>query len=192
MASPSPDGQRQGTTPRKMPSMNNRQTWSVGYFLIAVAVLVGVQTLLAPKANELTYSEFKQRLAAGQVQEVLISDTLIRGTLKPEKEGGEPTAFLTVRVTDDQLVPELEKHGVAFRGQYESQLVNALVSWVLPALVFVGIWLLVMRRIGPQSGVMAFGKSRAKIYAEQETGVTFETSPARTKRRRSCRRSSSS
>ena len=172
MADSSHDGQ-QGSKPRKLPSMNSRQTWSVGYFVIAVLVLLGVQTFLAPKSQELSYSEFKQRLAADQVQDVVISDTLIRGLLKPEKQGGEPTPFLTVRVADDQLVQELEKHGVAFRGQYESQLIGALVSYVLPALFFVGIWLLVMRRFGPQSGVMAFGKSRAKIYAEKETGVTF-------------------
>ena len=154
--------------------MKNRQTLSVGYFLIAIAVLFAVQTLFAPKAQDLSYSEFKQRLAQDRIQEVLISDTLIRGTLKPEKEGDKPTPFITVPVRDDQLVPELEKHGVAFGGQYESQLVNALLSYVLPALVFVGIWMLAMRRFGPQSGVMAFGKSRAKIYAEKETGVTFD------------------
>jgi cell division protease FtsH len=175
MASELPKGKPSGSSSWKTPPMKNRQTLSVGYFLVAIAVVLGVQTLLAPKAQELSYSDFKQRLAANQVQEVLISDSLIRGTLKPDKEGGEPAAFVTVPVADDQLVPELEKHGVAFRGQYESQLVNALVSYVLPAVVFVGIWVLVMRRFGPQSGVMAFGKSRAKIYAEKETGVTFDS-----------------
>jgi len=155
--------------------MNNRQTLSIGYFLVAIAVLLGVQTLLAPKADELSYSDFKQHVAADQVQDVLISDTLIRGTLKPDSAGGKPASFITVPVRDDQLVSELEQHGVAFRGQYESPFVGALVSWVLPALVFVGIWMLVMRRFGPQSGVMAFGKSRAKIYAETETGVTFDS-----------------
>ena len=154
--------------------MKNRQTLSVGYFLIALAVLFGVQTLMAPKAQELTYSEFKQRVAAGEVEDVLITDTLIRGTLKPAKEGEKPTPFITVPVRDDQLVPELEKAGVAFRGQYESPLIGALLSYVLPAVVFVGIWMLIMRRFGPQSGVMAFGKSRAKIYAEKETGVSFD------------------
>jgi cell division protease FtsH len=103
---------------------------------------------------------------------VLISDTLIRGTLKPEN-GAEPKGFVTVPVHDDDLVRDLQQHGVAFRAQYESQFLNALLAYVLPALVFVGIWMFAMRRLGPQSGVMAFGKSRAKIYAEQETGVTF-------------------
>ena len=72
-----------------MPGLNNKQTWSVGYFLVALAVL-GVQMLMAPKAQELSYSDFKKRLADDQVQEVVISDTLIRGTLKADK-GGEAT-----------------------------------------------------------------------------------------------------
>src|SRR5215472_8609399 len=163
-----------GDGSRKAPALKNRQTLSIGYFLIALAVLFGVQALLAPKAQELTYSEFKQRLETGQVQDVLISETLIRGTLKPEKEGAAPAPFIAVPVKDDQLVPELEKQGVTFRAQYESPLVNALLSYVLPAVFFVGIWMLFMRRFSAQSGVMAFGKSRAKIYAEPETGVTFD------------------
>src|SRR5690242_6503028 len=164
---PSPAGRR------KTPPMKNRQTLSIGYFLIAVMLLFGVQMLLAPKVEEISYSEFKRRLAADLVQEVLISETLIHGTLKPEKSGDKLTPFVTVPVADPHLVAELEKHGVAFRGQYESALINGIVSYVLPALVFDGIWVLMMRRFGPQSGVMAFGKSRAKIYAETETGITF-------------------
>ena len=54
----------------------------------------------------------------------------------------------------------------------ESQLVAALSTCT--AVFFVGIWMLVMRRFNPQSGVMAFSKSRAKIYAETETGVSFD------------------
>jgi len=159
--------------PRKGPQLGNRQTFSAGYFLIALAVLFGLQSLISVKANELSYSDFKKKLAEGQVQEVTISDTLVRGTLKPAKPDEKPASFITVPVEDKELVPELEKQGVAFRGQYESPLLNALLTYLLPGLVFVGIWMLAMRRFGPQSGVMAFGKSRAKIYAEKETGVTF-------------------
>jgi cell division protease FtsH len=172
MANPQAENPK-GSGSRKLPGLNNKQTWSVGYFLVALAVLFGVQMLMAPKAQELSYSDFKKRLADDQVQEVVISDTMIRGTLKADK-GGEATPFVTVPVADDKLVSELEQHGVVFRGQYESQLVAALMSYVLPAVFFVGIWLLVMRRFNPQSGVMAFGKSRAKIYAETETGVSFD------------------
>src|SRR5260221_277713 len=126
MPNGSVDSRRPPPGRRKMPPMKNRQTLSIGYFLVAVAVLFGVQMLLAPKAEEISYSEFKRRLGADQVQEVLISDTLIHGTLKPEKSGDKPTPFITVPVADPHLVAELEKHGVAFRGQYESALINGI------------------------------------------------------------------
>ena len=156
-----------------MPSVPRRQTFSVGYFILAALALFWLQTLLSPQARQIPYSEFRDMLAKGWVQQVVLSDTLIRGTLKSEHAADQKN-FVTVRVTDDQLVPELQKQGVLYEGQYESPVLNAIVSWVLPAIVFVGIWALAMRRMGPGAGVMAFTKSRARIYAEKETGITFQ------------------
>jgi cell division protease FtsH len=156
-----------------MPSVPRRQTFSVGYFILAALALFWLQTLLSPQARQIPYSEFRDMLAKGWVERVVLSDTLIRGTVKPE-HAGDQKSFVTVRVADDQLVPELQKQGVLYEGQYESPVLNAVVSWVLPAVVFVGIWALAMRRMGPGAGVMAFTKSRARIYAEKETGVTFD------------------
>ena len=156
-----------------MPSVPRRQTFSVGYFILAAIALFWLQTLLSPQAREIPYSEFRDMLGKGWVEQVVLSDTLIRGTLKPE-HAGDQKSFVTVRVPDDDLVPELQKQGVRYEGQYESPVLNAIVSWVLPAVVFVGIWALAMRRMGPGAGVMAFTKSRARIYAEKETGVGFD------------------
>src|SRR5262245_50491315 len=156
-----------------MPSVPRRQTFSVGYFILAAIALFWLQTLLSPQTKQIPYSEFRDMLAKGWVERVVLSDTLIRGTVKPE-HGGDQKSFVTVRVADDGLVPELQKQGVLYEGQYESPVLNAVVSWVLPAVVFVGIWALAMRRMGPGAGVMAFTKSRARIYAEKETGITFQ------------------
>jgi cell division protease FtsH len=156
-----------------MPPVQPRHTFSIGYFFLAALALVWLQSLLAPQAKQLPYSEFKTLVEHGRVARVLISDTLIRGELKAD-EDGQPKSFVTVRVPDDQLVSELQAKGVLYEGQYESPLLNAILSWVLPALVFVGIWAFAMRRMGPGAGVMAFTKSRARIYAENKTGVTFE------------------
>jgi len=155
--------------------MEKRQTFSIGYFLLAMLAVIWIHSLLTPRAREISYSEFKTHLAQGQVEEVLVSDSLIRGKLKSSSSTGEPSQpFVTVKVADEGLVKELQQQGVTFRGQYESPFFAAIVSWVLPALVFVGIWIFAMRRLGPQSSVMAFGKNRAKIYAEKETGLTFD------------------
>ena len=154
--------------------MQTRQKFSIGYFLVAIGAISFLQWLLAPHALQVSYSQFKTHLAAGQVERVVISDTLIRGVLKPEAVAeGHPRGFTTVPVPDAELVKELQERGGTFNGTYTNPIVQALLAWVLPALVFVGIWVFFYRRMGAGSGVMAFGKSRAKIYAEQETGVTF-------------------
>ena len=75
----------------------------------------------------------------------------------------------------------------------ESTFLHDLLSWVIPALVFFGVWYLLVRRFGKQGGglgggFMAIGKSRAKIYVEKQTGSTSPTWAASTRPRPSCRK----
>ncbi len=152
--------------------MQNRQTFSIGYFLVTLALLMMLQYLISPGVDQITYSDFKDKLDGGRIEAVLISDAMIRGDYKNDE--GKTQSFSTVRIEDPDLVNQLEQRNVKFSGKYESPFLSAIVSWVLPALVFVAIWVFAMRRMGPGANVMAFGKSRAKIYAENETGVTFD------------------
>src|SRR5262249_61000411 len=94
-----------------MPSVPRRQTFSVGYFILAALALFWLQTLLSPQARQIPYSEFRDMLAKGWVERVVLSDTLIRGTVKPE-HAGDQKSFVTVRVADDQLGPEPPKQDV--------------------------------------------------------------------------------
>src|SRR2546430_4029050 len=92
-----------------------------------------------------------------------------------KRYGGGVHRFGTARVDDPGLVAELEAAHVTFTGSVENTWLTALLSWVIPALVFVGLWALVMRRMGnAQGGLLALGKSRAKVYVERSTGVTFD------------------
>lgn len=88
-------------------------------------------------------------------------------------EGGQ-TRFSALRVAPE-LARDLERYGVRFRGVVESTFLRDLLSWVAPAVVFVAIWMFAMRRMAGQQGVgfLAVGKSRAKVYAETDTKVTF-------------------
>ncbi|GIX49472.1 MAG: ATP-dependent zinc metalloprotease FtsH [Candidatus Tectimicrobiota bacterium] len=155
--------------------MQTPHKFSIGYFLAALAALLALQVLLAPTPPRLSYLEFKRALQAGKIERVVISDELIHGWFKPEAvAAGQPRAFVTVRVPDPELVKELEARGVDFSGHYESPLLKTLLTWVIPALFVVGLWAFLYRRLTVGSGVMAFGKSRARIYAEKSTGVTFD------------------
>src|SRR4029453_15762111 len=81
--------------------------------------------------------------------------------------------FVTVRVDDPTLIQELEASKVRFAGQLENTWLATLLSWILPALIFFGLWGVFMKRMGGASGLLAIGKSKAKVYMEKETGVTF-------------------
>lgn len=174
----------------------NQQQFSLWYFIIAFFVLTVFQSLFfAPHVENLTYSDFKSLLRTAQIEEVTLGTQRISGSvsikglekvLPPEKikrleknlektnEGNPVHRFTTIRVDDPTLIQDLEKFNVRFAGQVESTWLSTLLSWVLPAIVFVGIWSIFMRRMGGASGVMEIGKNKAKVYVEKETGVTFD------------------
>ena len=76
---------------------------------------------------------------------------------------------------DPDLVKDLQKNNVKFAGQYENKLLKGIISWVLPFAIIIVIWNLLMRRMGgAPSSVLNFGKSRSKIFGQNEITVTFE------------------
>ena len=167
-----------------------QQKFSVGYFIAALVVLLLLQSFLfAPHRENLSYSEFKMLVKKGKVTDLVLDKQVITGTLAPgalegllpkeklealKRAGGGAHAFITARVDDPGLVAELEAAKVKFAGRVENTWLSTLLAWVLPALVFFGLWALLVRRMGPQGGLMAIGKSKARVYVERSTGVTFE------------------
>jgi cell division protease FtsH len=149
--------------------------FSFWYVLVAIGFLLVIQNVLfARPFEQLPYSVFKAALRQDRVEDVQISAHTIRGTLRPNTgEKSPPLRFMTVRVDDPELVQELEAHHVKYTGQYDSDVVKTLLSWVVPLVFLFILWGFLSRRLGPGQGVMNFGKSRARIYAERETGVTF-------------------
>ncbi|MBI4595693.1 MAG: ATP-dependent metallopeptidase FtsH/Yme1/Tma family protein [Candidatus Tectomicrobia bacterium] len=167
--------------------MDPKQKFSLSYFLIAFFILLVLENyLLAPHVQNLNYSEFKALLKAGNVGEVVITQNYITGTVKPgglerllpadkakNLQEGEHR-FRTVKVDDPALTEELEKANVAFSGTVENTWFKNLLSLILPALVFVAIWGFLMKRMGAGGGLISLGKSKAKVYMEKETGITFD------------------
>ena len=149
--------------------------FSFWYVLVAIGFLLVIQNVLfARPFEQLPYSDFKAALRQDRIEDVQISVHTIRGTVRPSTgEKSLPLRFMTVRVDDPELVQELEAHHVKYTGQYDSDLVKTLLSWVVPLVFLFILWGFLSRRLGPGQGVMNFGKSRARIYAERETGVTF-------------------
>lgn len=156
--------------------VDKKVSFSIWYVVLAIIAIVLVHDFIvaAQKLEELPYSEFRTLVAAGKVAEVSVTQQRVTGKLKAEEGAKEQKLFTTIRVDDPDLVKELNSRNVTFSGVIESTFLRDLLSWIVPALVFVGIWFFVMKRFGQgQSGFMTVGQSKAKIYAEKDTKVTF-------------------
>ena len=160
--------------------VNKKISFSVLCAFLTIGAVMFVHNFLTPMQmlEELPYSEFKTLLAAGNVAEVTVTRQSLLGKLKPEEGSKEPKLFTTIRVEDPDLVKELNVRNVKFTGMIESTFLRDIMWWVIPALIFGGIWFFVIRRLGQglgqgQKGFMTVGKSKAKIYAEKDTKVTF-------------------
>jgi len=121
------------------------------------------------------YSEFQQLVQQDKIKEIVITDNEIRGELKQADSAGK-RFFRAVRV-DNALAEQLKQHGVKCSGQVESRFLATLLSWVLPVLLFFGIWFLIMRRVSGQfgagGGLMSIGKSKAKVFVETAPQPSF-------------------
>ncbi|HEX8724258.1 MAG TPA: ATP-dependent zinc metalloprotease FtsH [Gemmatimonadaceae bacterium] len=125
-------------------------------------------------APRMPYSTFVQKLDSGLVKNVEVGDSYITGTLKTPDASGEDR-FVTTRV-DPTIADQLREHGVPFSGIASGGVLDNLIIWFIPAILFMGIWWLLARRtLGQQpSGLFGVGKSRARVYAEKDTKVTFD------------------
>jgi cell division protease FtsH len=160
-----------------MKTQKKKIRFSIWYLLFALWALILINTLfIAPqKTEEISYSQFKDLLAGDRVTEVTIEKDKIKGTaLMAGEKGEEEKAFVTVRVDDPELVTELRRHEVTFSGKRENTFLNSLISWVLPLLLFIGLWVFLMRRMGRGPEFMSVGRSKAKILAEDQLEVTFD------------------
>jgi cell division protease FtsH len=158
-----------------MNNMSKQTRFHIGYWVAAVIGLVVLQYFYvsAQKVATIPYSQFQQLLQEGKVAKVGVSDRYIQGTLKQPLNG--KTEFETTRV-DPHFADQLQKYHVTYTGEVESTFLQDLLSWIVPALLFFGIWMFLSRRVGQGfgGGLMSIGKSRAKIYVESDTGVRFD------------------
>ena len=147
------------------------------YIVVAMMLLLTVQAWLeeSRQVETIPYSEFQALLEEGKLLEIGISSTKIRGKLKqPGTDGHE--YIETVRI-EPEFANDLAAHDVEFSGVIENNWLAQLLSWVLPAVVFVGIWLFLIRKMAEKQGMgglMSVGKSKAKVYVEKDTQVSFD------------------
>ena len=156
--------------------MKDPVRFNIGY---AIAAMVGVLLMqyLIGTAREIAaipYSQFEQLLKDGKVAEIGISNRFIQGKLREPLDG--KSQFVTTRV-DPEFAQELQKYNVRYNGEVESTFLRDLLSWVLPVLLFFGVWAV----SGPAHGTRARRAGRPDVDRQVQsqdlrgidTGVTF-------------------
>ena len=156
--------------------MEKKNQWNTGYWIVALLLLLSLQSYwqTAKTVEPVPYSEFEKALAEGRVAEVLVSDRTVTGRLKSPDSRGKTTIVAT-RVEPD-LADRLSKYDVPYARVLESTWLRDVLSWILPAVAFFGVWFFLFRRFAEKQGMGGFlniGKSRAKMFVEKNTVVTF-------------------
>jgi cell division protease FtsH len=145
------------------------------YFVAMMLAVLLIRDFLVGQDHmqTISYSEFRELLDKNAVKDLVVGPTRITGAYVPAKEGEPDKHFTTVRV-DAEIADELTKRNIKFSGQPEPGLFENLLSWLLPSVGFILIWMFMFRpMMSGQGGLMGIGRSRAKIYAEPEVKVTF-------------------
>jgi cell division protease FtsH len=157
--------------------VDKKQHINFWYVIAAMLLVLSIQSRWqqANQTETIPYSEFQQLLKNGKLKEISISPTHIRGALKDASSSGRE--FIeTIRI-DPLFAKDLAESSVKFSGVIESNWLAKVFSWVFPTLFFIAIWMFVIRKVADKQGMgglMSVGKSKAKIYVETDTQVTFK------------------
>jgi len=173
-------------------------------FLLVMLLLVGAELLyvyvfppqVPEPVAEISYSLFKQKLAGGEVAEVVMQGAVLTGQFVAEtsiaseqlinRRVVKNQVFLRFKtiilpVEDPDLLPLLDRNGVEIRAlpPEETSLWVTILLNLLPWVIIIGVWWYIIRRVRQQGGIGGgvlnkFGKSGAQLYSREQSGVTFK------------------
>jgi len=155
--------------------MQKPNQWTVWYFLLAFSLLLTAQGWWAERSTieALPYSEFLRLLKENKLGDLRIEQQEITGTLK--EPINQHSQFRTIRV-EPELAQALEQSNVTFTGTLQGGLLSNILGWLLPFILIFALWSLLIRRMVDKQGLggmVSVGKSRAKVFVQRDTGVTF-------------------
>jgi cell division protease FtsH len=151
--------------------------WYIIVTMIAI-LLIQDYFVQATLTKTIPYSEFQQLVDQGAVSDLVVGQSRITGTLRDARPN-EPKQFATYRVPPD-LADKLTAAKLTFSGEPPPGLVMTVLGWIIPSVGFLLLWMFMIRPMTGQGGIgggigglMSIGKSRAKVYVETDTKVSF-------------------
>jgi cell division protease FtsH len=158
--------------------MDKKTKFHTWYAIAAMMGIILLQQLWATNrsVDVIPYSDFLNNLKAEKIESVRVSGNYIEGQLKEAGTDGK-RLFVTTRVPAD-IADDLDRYHVRFAGEVQSTFLTDVLSWVLPTVLFFALWMFWFRGLAAKQGFgggfMAIGRSKAKIYVETDTKVTFD------------------
>jgi cell division protease FtsH len=141
--------------------------------MLLLWILIGV-LIPTPGLTRIPYSEFKAMLRQDAFQEVTLGPTTVQGVAKG-KQGEVATIYEVVKPDDPDLLRELEARGLRYKVEAQNPWLPYLLTWVLPVLLLVLFWQFFRGRLGgAERNLMGIGRSRARVYVDEDTRVTFK------------------
>ncbi|HVV93103.1 MAG TPA: ATP-dependent zinc metalloprotease FtsH [Hyphomicrobiales bacterium] len=161
--------------------MQMKREHQMGLWYVALIVVgwLALEWLLSTSAaiRTIPYSQFQTLVAQHKVTDLVVGPDQITGTLVGETANGAPQRFATDRVPED-IAARLQTEKIAFSGKPAPGLLSTILGWLVPMLGFFALWMWLLRPMAAAGGagaggLLSIGKSRAKIYIETDTKVTF-------------------
>jgi len=159
--------------------MDKKAGFNIGYLFFALLAIWLVRDVWtqAQTVETVPYSTFEQYLRDGKIAEVTVGDRLITGRLKETERGGKST--LVAPLVEPAMAQRLSEFNVTYTRSFESNWLSNILSWLAPTLIFFALWFFIARKFADRmgmggGGLVGIGKSKAKVYMEKQTGVTFD------------------
>jgi cell division protease FtsH len=161
---------------RKGDGMEKKTEFNIWYWVLAFMAVLLLQDIIAGARDiaPISYSQFETYLEEGRIRSVAVGQDRITGVFDVPVDGRNQ--FVT-NIVDPALLDRIDRADVEITGVPQNTWLGAVLSWVVPVFVFFALWMLVFRKFAEKQGFGGFmqvGKSRAKVYMEKETGVTFD------------------
>jgi cell division protease FtsH len=154
---------------------NKRFKFSLWYFIAIVIVMMLLNSALVKQGaiTEIDYNQFKEAIKTGDIIRVEIQEDKYLG-LAPIAGG---ITYSTYAINDPTFIPLLDEMGVSYYATAPKtpSLLSTLLSYVFPVLIFLVVWRFIFSRMGQGGGqgVLSFTQNKAKIVAEEDTGIRF-------------------
>ena len=159
----------------RLMAVKTPRRWTLLYAALALLALLSLQHWLREAAGHqlVSYDRFERALAEGHIDALVVGEQLLTGHLREPE--GSTTHWVTVQI-DPALAERLDRYGVPYARVVESSLWRDVLSWILPSLVFFGLWFFLIRRMLDRQGgssLMPIGPGKARVSVTRETGVKF-------------------